>query len=248
MVLVAGGFVPRPDRRTCSGKSAGSFFGYRTSQRACVFQGKKEFASLCGARARKAVGTRTFLKSRRPALLELLVGFEPSGRPTGGHGVHSDDLGGMGMDGFAKTLSKDVVPQIQSGQAKRLLGFNEPDKKEQANMPYTEALKYWPLLEKLGIPLCSPACANPLSDVDDSTQGVRGTWMRDFMREADKRKYRMDYIGVHWYGGTSPVFQARRSRFTRPRSPALLISVCCGGLGSQGRFGELHSEKPCSLL
>ena len=54
-------------------------------------------------------------------------------------------------------------------------------------MPYTEALKYWPMLEQLGIPLCSPACANPLSDVDDSTQGVRGAWMRDFMRDAAKR-------------------------------------------------------------
>ena len=69
-------------------------------------------------------------------------------------------------------------------------------------MPYTEALKYWPMLEQLGI--LSVVRQESLSDVDDSTQGVRGTWMRDFMREADKRNYRMDYIGVHWYGGTSP--------------------------------------------
>ena len=68
---------------------------------------------------------------------------------------------------------------------------------------HQDALKYWPVLEELGVPLCSPARANPLSDADDSTQGARN-WMRDFMREADKRNYRIDYIGVHWYGATSP--------------------------------------------
>jgi len=112
--------------------------------------------------------------------------------------------GAWGMDGFVQSVRKHIVPQIKSGTTKRVLGFNEPDKKEQANMPYKEALKYWPVLEELGVPLCSPACANPLSDVDESTQGVRGTWMRDFMHEADKRNYRIDYIGVHWYGSTSP--------------------------------------------
>ena len=28
--------------------------------------------------------------------------------------------------------------------------------------------------------------------------------MRDFVKVADERGYRMDYIGVHWYGGPSP--------------------------------------------
>ena len=154
--------------------------------------------------------------------------------------------GAWGMDGFAKTLSKDVVPQIQSGQAKRLLGFNEPDKKEQANMPYTEALKYWPLLEKLGIPLCSPACANPLSDVDDSTQGVQGTWMRDFMREADKRKYRMDYIGVHWYGGTSPrSFKERMIEVYEAygRRPLLISEFAVADWGAKTVSANSHSRE-----
>ena len=154
--------------------------------------------------------------------------------------------GAWGLDGFAKTLSKDVVPQIQSGQAKRLLGFNEPDKKEQANMPYTEALKYWPLLEKLGIPLCSPACANPLSDVDESTQGVRGTWMRDFMREADKRKYRMDYIGVHWYGGTSPrSFKERMIEVYEAygRRPLLISEFAVADWGAKTVSANSHSPK-----
>jgi hypothetical protein len=97
---------------------------------------------------------------------------------------------GSRVEEMKKRLATDVVSDIKT------------DKEEQANMPYTKALELWPTLEKLGIPLCSPACANP-EGVDDSVQGVPGTWMRDFMKEADKRRFRVDYIGVHWYGGTN---------------------------------------------
>ena len=110
--------------------------------------------------------------------------------------------GAWSVDGLGKGLQKSVVPHIKSGKVKRFFGFNEPDKKEQANMSYQNALKYWPQLEALGVPLCSPACANPEGINDNTVQGVRGTWMKDFMLEADRRGYRVDYTGVHWYGGT----------------------------------------------
>ena len=110
--------------------------------------------------------------------------------------------GAWSIDGLEKGLLTGVVPHIRSGKVKRFLGFNEPDKREQANMSYQNALKYWPQLEALKVPLCSPACANPEGINDNSVQGVRGTWMKDFMAEADRRGYRVDYTGVHWYGGT----------------------------------------------
>lgn len=120
---------------------------------------------------------------------------------------------GQNKDKLREKLKADVLPQIKSGKAKRLLGFNEPDKEDQANMPYMQAIELWPELEKLGIPLCSPACANPEGIKDASAQGVPGTWMRDFMKEADKRGYRVDYIGVHWYGGANPKeFKAKMQR------------------------------------
>ena len=110
-------------------------------------------------------------------------------------------------------LATAVVPEIQAGRAKRLLGFNEPDKKKQANMTYKQALKYWPLLESMNVPLASPGCANTEGINDDTAQGVKGTWMRDFMREVDKRGYRVDYIAVHAYHGTSAKhFKAKMKR------------------------------------
>jgi len=121
--------------------------------------------------------------------------------------------GAWSTDGLRKGLQSSVAPHIRSGKVKRFLGFNEPDKSNQANMSYKAALKYWPVLESLKIPLCSPACANPEGVNDDTVQGVRGTWMRDFMTEADRLGYRVDYTGVHWYGGTHVAdFKAKMRR------------------------------------
>jgi len=111
--------------------------------------------------------------------------------------------GGGKTEKLRERLKEKVGPLIKKGTFKRLLGFNEPDKKEQANMSYMRAIELWPELMAMGIPLCSPSCANPEGINDESVQGVSGTWMRDFMNEAKKRKYRIDYVGVHWYGGTS---------------------------------------------
>ena len=114
---------------------------------------------------------------------------------------------------LGKSLQDKVVPHIKSGKVKRFLGFNEPDKKEQANMPYKAALKYWPILESLNVPLCSPGCANPEGLNDGTVQGVNSSWMVDFMREADRLGYRVDYVGVHWYGGTNAAdFKAKMRR------------------------------------
>ncbi len=110
-------------------------------------------------------------------------------------------------------LERHVLPQIKAGKVKRCLAFNEPDHRDQANMSYMDALKYWPILESLEIPLCSPACANTEGIDDDSVQGVMGTWMRDFMKEADKRGYRIDYVGTHWYGSPDAAsFKAKMIR------------------------------------
>ena len=154
--------------------------------------------------------------------------------------------GAWGMEGFVQSLNKHAVPQIRAGKVKRILGFNEPDKKEQANMPYLEALKYWPVLEKLGVPLCSPACANPLSDENAGNQGVRGTWMRDFMREADRRKLRIDYVGVHWYGGPSPsAFKERMGQVYQAygRRPLLISEFAVADWGAKKVTDNAHSKE-----
>ena len=76
---------------------------------------------------------------------------------------------------------------------KMLLGFNEPDKPDQANMSVERALSAWPILESANVTLVSPSCASPLGD-----------WMKAFMERAAQLQYRVDVVGVHYYGGTNP--------------------------------------------
>jgi hypothetical protein len=107
-----------------------------------------------------------------------------------------------------------VVPYVQTGQVKRLLGFNEPDVATQANLSPDAAISFWPYLEALGIPLCSPSCAVDLPISSDD-------WLEVFMSQIASKKYRVDYVGVHWYGspnvkGFQSYLQSVYARYNRP--------------------------------
>jgi RNA polymerase sigma factor (sigma-70 family) len=82
------------------------------------------------------------------------------------------------------------------GQAKAvggdLLGFNEPDLGSQSNMSVTQALDLWPKLQSTGLMLGSPAVA--------SDGATAGGWLDQFMKGANGRGYRVDFIALHWYG------------------------------------------------
>jgi len=113
--------------------------------------------------------------------------------------------GAKSAEAMQKRISQEIAPQVEAGTCKRLLCFNEPDKPNQSDMTPADCLKFWPQFEKLGVPLCSPSCANPMGceEAKESCQGVSGNWMRVFMKQVDDLGYRCDYLGVHWYGGPS---------------------------------------------
>ncbi|HEX7303238.1 sigma-70 family RNA polymerase sigma factor [Lentzea sp.] len=73
-----------------------------------------------------------------------------------------------------------------------LLGFNEPDFPDQANMTPQQALDLWPKLAATGLRLGSPAVAH--------SGDKAGGWLDQFMTGAAQRGLRVDFIAVHWYG------------------------------------------------
>jgi hypothetical protein len=83
---------------------------------------------------------------------------------------------------------KEAVARLKDTGAKFVLGFNEPDGKEQANMTVDQALDAWPVLMKSGLPLGSPAAINADKE-----------WLQTFMSGAKKRSYPVDFVTVHWY-------------------------------------------------
>lgn len=86
-----------------------------------------------------------------------------------------------------------LTEKKKSGAVTTLLGFNEPDGKDQSNMTVEVALENWPKLMDTGLRLGSPAGVH-----------ADNAWMTEFMREAEKKKYRIDFITVHWYGTADP--------------------------------------------
>lgn len=83
---------------------------------------------------------------------------------------------------------------INKTNLNHLLGFNEPDRPDQANMTLEEAYQAWPQLMQTGLRLGSPAPANPES-----------SWITDFLRKTDSSNYRVDFVAIHCYwGGQTP--------------------------------------------
>ena len=69
-----------------------------------------------------------------------------------------------------------------------VLGFNEPDKSDQAKMSVDEAIDAWPILLKTGLRIGSPAV---------SDGGLE--WLYDFISKAEKSSLRVDFVAVHYY-------------------------------------------------
>lgn len=82
----------------------------------------------------------------------------------------------------------------EQGKVKYLLGFNEPDLKEEANMTVEAALDKWEYIcnnINPGIKLVSPVTSYPSLK--------EGSWMVQFMDGVQARNLRVDYVAVHIY-------------------------------------------------
>ena len=107
--------------------------------------------------------------------------------------------GGKDAATVKERIETNVLPHIQSGKVKRILGFNEPDSSSQSNVPVERALEIWPELVSTGVSVISPSCAHPASE-----------WMKSFMSNATNTCKRVDWVAVHWYGSAN--FIAFRDR------------------------------------
>lgn len=86
-----------------------------------------------------------------------------------------------------------------------LLGFNEPDHRDQSNLSVEQALAAWPHLVGIAKDLVGPSCAQP-----------DGHWMQKFIKGAEMQKLHVDSVGFHHYGSPSAdAFMHRLERVHR---------------------------------
>ncbi|MES2777228.1 MAG: glycosyl hydrolase [Bacteroidota bacterium] len=110
------------------------------------------------------------------------------------------NIGGSAADNYdysaiRQTQYWPAITDISNKQnINHVLGFNEPDRPDQANMTVEQAFNAWPELMKTGLRIGSPAPASP-----------GNSWITDFLRKTDSANYRVDYVAIHCYwGGQTP--------------------------------------------
>ncbi|MDW7691695.1 LamG-like jellyroll fold domain-containing protein [Flammeovirgaceae bacterium SG7u.111] len=92
-----------------------------------------------------------------------------------------------------------------------LLGFNEPDRPDQADMTVEEAIEIWPEMMNSGMRIGSPAPADPFNN-----------WLPTFLDRCEELNYRVDFAAIHCYwGGLTPEqwysrLKQLHERFKRP--------------------------------
>ncbi|MDB4537548.1 glycoside hydrolase family protein [Akkermansiaceae bacterium] len=86
---------------------------------------------------------------------------------------------------------------LDNEKAKVLLGFNEPEREKQGNVSVAKALELWPRLETIAkqrnLRIGSPA---------PSSNQAGMQWLAQFMKRAEDKGLKIDFIAVHWYRGT----------------------------------------------
>jgi hypothetical protein len=98
---------------------------------------------------------------------------------------------------YVAIRQSDYWPGLNQDWQKRginhLLGYNEPDKGDQANMSVERAIEIWPELLKTGLRVGSPAPSDGGLD-----------WLYRFMERADEEDLRVDFVVVHYYRSVPP--------------------------------------------
>lgn len=116
---------------------------------------------------------------RRPEGLASEIDFTPM-------------IWGAGTEEKRTRILAELKSQAAAGEIQHVLGFNEPDQKNQSNLTVERVIDLWPQLMEVGVPLIGPGCVHPDRE-----------WMNSFMKEVDRRDLRVDAIAVHSYGGPS---------------------------------------------
>jgi hypothetical protein len=87
------------------------------------------------------------------------------------------------------TVAAQITKLVNAGY-KYVLGFNEPNKSDQANMTVASAIALWPAMTS------SPSIlvGSPATSADGQS------WFTDFMNQVSANDLRVDFIALHWYG------------------------------------------------
>lgn len=109
---------------------------------------------------------------------------------------------------FWSAPGQTTINNTLAAEPNYILGFNEPERSDQANMSVSTAIAAWTNISNstiaynsangTNIKLVSPAVA----DTGGATGGQQ--WLADFMSQANANSLKVDAVAFHWYGVSTP--------------------------------------------
>lgn len=186
--------------------------------------------------ARKGIGLAVGKKYSVEQLNDLSVNWfytwnasYPSGRP-----IQEFVPMIWGRESVRRKDVEEVRSELRQTGAEELLGFNEPDHPEQADMSVATAVELWPALEASGLRLGSPAPVQALGD-----------WLREFMDEAAAKDLRVDFVAMHSYPSpnSESFLDAVQEVYDRYEKPIWITEYAVADWEASRKSPSRHSER-----
>lgn len=142
--------------------------------------------------------------------------------------------GGVNASEVSQTIRED---------AQFLLGFNEPNFFEQADLSAAEAAAEWPQVEAVakqhGLKIVSPA-VNYCGDDQNETGPCHDTNPVDYLKEffAACSNCQVDYVAVHWYNCDGDSLNGYLNLFKQFNRPIWLTEFACAYGGDTSVAGQ----------
>jgi hypothetical protein len=129
-----------------------------------------------------------------------------------------------------------IEKQIPAG-AKYILGFNEPNRGDQANITAAQAAALWPRIMQIAkdrnLLIGSPSpqyCAGDCNDTDPFH------WLDAFFAACTGCK--VDFMATHWYACTADALKNHLSKFKKYGKPIWVTEFSCMDAGDHTAAGE----------
>ena len=152
-------------------------------------------------------------------------GQEPSNIVTSSYQDYNYEFAPMVWNGNfdSTTLSNRITTD-----AKYLLGFNEPNFTDQANMTAQEAADLWPKLEGIAsehnLEIVSPA-VNWCGGCTNGYGNDPIEWLDDFFSKCQGCK--IDYVALHWYACSGDALENEIGRYKKYGKPIWITEFAC---------------------
>jgi hypothetical protein len=136
-------------------------------------------------------------------LQSVNAGWYYGWRPDKPGGVGNFDADFVPMIWGAHQANQFEIDRILGyGDVEWVLGFNEPERPDQANLTVSQAIAAWRTLSAgftgTNVKLISPGVA------DTGGAGGGQQWLASFMAQADAENLKVDGVAFHWYGVSNP--------------------------------------------